>query len=177
MKNIVILFILSSVLFCSSCIVTFENPVFDQTPATIDKRLPGKWKSIDKDEILFEFSTNSNSETILKLFEESGKTEKTVFSVSSAQIGKFSYLSLKILDEDSPNTFLIAKYEIAGDEMIVWLHSKEKIKELIQKGKLKGTQKNYGEISISNSSDELKKFLESTESDELFELLGKLKKQ
>lgn len=176
MKNIVILLLLLSVLFCTSCIVTFENPLSDSQTSSVNKNLLGKWKSVDEEKVVFELF-NSNSETILKLFEENEKTEKIIFSVSEVQIGNFNYFSLKIIDDDNPNTFIIAKYEIKNDEMTVWLLSKEKISELIEKGKLQGKKKDYGEISVSNSSEELKKFLESGENNELFEIFGKFKKQ
>lgn len=175
MKNIVILLLLLSVLFCSSCIVTFENPLSGSQPSRVNKSMLGKWKSVEEEKVVFELF-NSNSETILKLFEENGKNEKIIFSVSEVEIGNSNYFSLKIIDEDNPNTFIIAKYVIKNDEMTVWLLSKEKINELIEKGKLQGRKKDYGEISVSDSSEELKKFLESEESQNLFELFGKFKK-
>ena len=74
-------------------------------------------------------------------------------------------------------TSLIVRYEIQGDEMTTWLPDKVKFNEFISQGKLSGKPKSYGEISVSNTPDELKKFLESNESDELFEFFCKLKKQ
>lgn len=178
MKNIVLLILLSTVFLSSSCIVSFENPIAGSQSTVTDKRLLGTWSSVKKEEKgLFNFSTNSNSETILKFVNEKDQNDKIIFTVSSIQLGKYNYLSLKLVDEDNTNTFLIAKYEFVGEEMNVWLPGKEKINDLVQQGKLEGSRKDYGEISISNSSEEIKKFLESPESEELFEFFGKLKKQ
>lgn len=162
-------------LLCSSCVVSFENPLSSEQMA--DKRLLGRWIAMDKADAVFEFSLDTNSQTVLKFVEEDNLNEKAVFTVTSFQINDKNLLSLKLYDEEKDATFLLAKYKIEGDEISVWLLDKAKISELIEQGKIKGVKKSYGEISVSNSQEEIINLLNSPGSDELFEFFGKLKKQ
>ena len=161
---------------CSSCVVSFENPLSDSQTTTFDSHLFGKWREIDEKKAVFKFSTNSDSKIIVSMLDENGES-KLLFTAFTTKIGKYNYLSLKLIDEDPEKTSLIVRYEIQGDEMTTWLPDKAKFTEFVNKGKLIGKTKSYGEISISNSPEELKKFLESNESDELFEFFSQLKKQ
>lgn len=82
-----------------------------------------------------------------------------------------------MLNEEGEDTFLVAKYEIEDDRLRVWLLDNARIDKLIEKKKLSGEHKSYGEISISASSEEINKLLESPENEELFEYFETFKKQ
>ena len=110
------------------------------------------------------------------MLDENGES-KLLFSAFTIKIGNYNYLSLKLIDEGIEKTSLIVKYEIQGNEMTTWLPDKAKYNEFVNKGKLNGKSKSYGGISILNSPLELKKFLESPESDQLFEFFCQLKMQ
>lgn len=178
MKKTVLLLLLVPIFLCSSCVVSFKNPLVDSNTKTVDNRLLGKWTPAEakKDEV-YEFSKDENSNTVLKLVDGNNPSERVVFFVSTVQLGKYNYMSLKLITEDREDTFMIARYEIKGNEMNVSLPDKAKVREFIEQGKLDGGPKSYDEISVSNSTAEIRKFLESTESDAVFEEFGKLKKQ
>ena len=176
MKNIILLILITITFVCSSCVVSFENSIIDSQTIPFDNRLIGKWLEIEENKAVFKVSSDSDSNIIVSLLDENGKP-KLLFTAFTIKIGKCNYLSLKLIDEVIEKTSLIVRYEIQGDEMTTWLPDKVKFNEFINQGKLSGKPKSYGEISVSNTTDELKKFLESTESDELFEFFCQLKKQ
>ena len=176
MKNIILLILITVTFLSSSCVVSFENSLTDSQTIPFDNRLLGKWLEVEENKAVFKFSTDSDSKIIVSMLDENGKP-KLLFTAFTTKIGKYNYLSLKLIDDEIEKTSLIVRYEIQGDEMITWLPDKVKFNEFIKQGKLSGKPKSYGEISVSNTPDELKKFLESNENDELFEFFCKLKKQ
>jgi hypothetical protein len=176
MKYFIHFLLLPAIFLCSSCVVSFENPLSDSQTSTTDLRLTGRWQEVIEKKAIFEFSSDSDKNILLSLIDEKDKS-KLMFTVFTTTIGDHHYMTLKPVDEDNEKTFLLVRYEIRGDEMTTWLPNEEKINELIKQNKISGNQKSYGEVSISNSSAELKKFLESNDSDQLFESFGTLKKQ
>ena len=175
MQNVVFTCLLVVILLCSSCLVSFKNPLPDLQK--IDNSLLGKWKPIGKEKVIFEFSSDSDSQTVLKLIDEVDSTERVVLSATSVKLNNRNFLSLKLLNEEGEGTFLIAKYEIENDKMRVWLLNKTQISKIIDTDELEGERKSGGEISISASSEEISKLLTSPENDELFQDLGTFKKQ
>lgn len=166
--------ILLLVLFSSSCVVTFNNPL--TTSNEIDNRLIGKWKAKEDDKTIFNFSTNSSGETQVEIADETKR--EGLFTASSIKLGKFNYLSLRMKDEDEEKDFyLVTKYEIADKKLSVWLPDRSKFLEFIEKGKLKGEERPNRELNIDSSSNELKQFFETLEDGEFFELLGEFDKQ
>ena len=176
MKNIILLILITVTFLSSSCVVSFENSLTDSQTIPFDNRLIGKWLEIKEKEAVFKFSTNSDSKIIVSMLDENGDP-KLLFTAFTVKIGKYNYLSLKLIDEDIEKTSLLVRYDLQGDEMTTWLPDKVKFNEFISQGKLSGKTKSYGEISVSNTPDELKKILESNENDELFEFFCQLKKQ
>lgn len=175
MQNVAFSCLLVAILLCSSCLVSFKNPLPDLQK--IDSNLLGKWKPVDKEKFVFEFASDSDSQTILKFIDEVDSTEKTVFSAASVKLNNRNFLSLKLLNEEGEDTFLIAKYEIETDKMRVWLLDKDQISKILERNELTGERKSGGEISISASSEEISKMLAAPENDGLFEYFGTFKKQ
>jgi hypothetical protein len=175
MKNLALLFLLGTILLCSSCFVSFKNPPLNSQ--RVSDNLLGKWQAADKESDVFEIVPDSNLQTILKLTDGDDPAEKVLFSAAFVELNNRSFLSLKLLNEKGGDTFLIAKYEIKHDKMRVWLLDESRISKMIEQKQLNGELKSSGEISISASSKEINELLESPESDELFEDLGTFKKQ
>lgn len=96
MQKITLSFLLVVTLLCSSCLVSFENPPLDLQ--TADSYLLGKWQSTDKEKVVFEIAFDSNSQSILKLVEEDGTSEKMAFSAASVKLNNHNFLSLKLLN-------------------------------------------------------------------------------
>ena len=69
---------------------------------------------------------------------------------------------------------MLARYEMKGDEMTVWLLDCDKVKAAIVQKKLKGEvgQGDAPTITITDAANNVRAFLESPESSELFKYLG-----
>ena len=162
------LFILTAFLF-SSCEVIFENPIAKNTK--FDKKIIGRWINADpKKEGFLEFA--KKSDYLLDVTFSDGE-EDSKCTASTKKIGKYNYINAFSPDVDKEN--LIVRYEIQNNEMTLWILDSDKIKVLIEQNKLEGYSKSLGAV-VTDSSENVKKFLESAESNEAFELLAKLKK-
>ena len=83
-------------------------------------------------------------------------------------------MSLNPTNEDRGKGYLLARYEIKGDEMTVWLLDSDKVRAAIVQKKLKGdvSQGVGSTITITDAADKVRSFLESPKSSELFKYLG-----
>jgi hypothetical protein len=163
-------------LFFSACEVVLINPLSDSATDKPDERLPGKW--INKDEkgkgVYVQFDTGANRELNVSIFGGKGEEKNPAFTATTTTIGNRFYMSLYPTDEARDKGYLLARYEIKGDEMTVWLLDSEKVKAAITQKRLKGEagQGSPPIITITDAADKVRAVLGSSESNELFKYLG-----
>jgi len=78
-------------------------------------------------------------------------------------------------NEDRDKGFLIARYEITGDELIIWLPNEEKFKTLIQEKRIIGEAQSM-DARVTDSADNIAKLLASTDIKDAFETFGKFRR-
>ena len=106
-------------LFLSGCEV-----VFTHAPAgnrVSDDALLGRWISEEKESEsgTVKFDRGSHGQVNVSFIPGDPQERNPVFTATIVQIGSRSYLVLNPTDKDRDKGFLLAKYEIKGDELVV----------------------------------------------------------
>jgi len=163
-------------LFMSGCEVLFTNPPAGNPEK--DKALLGRWISEEKDKessTQVRFDQGSHDQMNISFIPGDPNERNPVFTAKLTKLGTQSYLILNPADEDRDKGFLIAKYEIRQDELTVWIQNSEKVKALINQKIIKGEVRAPGAV-VTESSENVTKFLQSSVAEKTFELFGKFKK-
>ena len=163
-------------LFFSSCEVFLINPLSDSARDKPDERLLGKWINKDEKEKggFVQFDAGANREINVSFLGGKSEEKNPLFTALTTTIGSHYYMSLNPTNEDRDKGYLLARYEMKGDEMTVWLLDSDKVKVAIGQKKLKGEvgQGAAPTITITDTADKVRAFLASPESNELFKYLG-----
>ena len=163
-------------LFFSACEVVLINPLSDSARDKPDERLLGKWINRDeKDKGGFvQFATGANGEINVSFLGGKSEEKNPLFTARTTTIGNYHYISLNPTNEDRDKGYLLARYEMKDDKMSVWMLDSDKVKTAIAQKKLKGKvgQGPAPTITITDTSNNVRAFLESPESNELFEYFG-----
>src|SRR5437764_13871482 len=163
-------------IFFSSCEVFLINPLSDSARDKPDERLLGKWINKDEKEKggFVQFDAGANREFNISFLGGKYEEKNPLFTARTTTIGGHYYISLNPTNEDRDKGYLLAKYEMKGDEMTVWLLDSDKVKAAIVQKKLKGdvSQGVGSTITITDAADKVRSFLESPKSSELFKYLG-----
>jgi hypothetical protein len=167
-RNLRALLVLLTITCClSGCAPVFLNPISEPDRAELDKRLLGRWKGTDKenknDYILFEAS--SNTQMNVSLFDDKEPNPKPMFRMFSSKVGSRYYMNLGFIDEDTSKGYLLARYELEGTTLTVWLLDEDKVKAAIERGLLKGNP-GVGTIDtkVNDSSERVVQFLAASDS-------------
>lgn len=171
-----ILFIFALGFFVSSCVVVFNNPLFESSE--IDKNLLGKWIITNqKGEGYLRFTSDSDKEISLWTSKDN-KSEEKIAQITLNKIGRESFAQIKPIenDDDDERAYLLAKYEIIGDSLTIWILDEKKLKAKVLEGKIKGEIGRNGEVIISETAKEFTKFLRSNKDESLFKLFDNLKR-
>ncbi len=180
MRNAVIPFLLFISLFLSSCAVTSRFPLSQLEEHEPDPRLTSIWLlKADKEELYFHFSSEKDGKRGLALvsYGVDGRFGFYIFDVITTPIGNHRFMNIRILQighydtkEDVPS-YVLAEYEINGnDELFIRMMSPEEVADKIKDGTLQGTIKSRKktEVYITDTSENLIKFIESSDIDQLF---------
>ena len=163
-------------LFFSACEVVLTNPLSDSARDKPDERLLGKWINKDEKEkgVFVQFDTGANREFNVSFLGGKSEEKNPVFTALTTTIGGHYYMTLNPTDEDRDKGYFLARYEMKGDEMTVWLLDSDKVRAAIGQKKLKGEvgQGAAPKITITDAADKVRSFLESPKSSELFKYLG-----
>jgi hypothetical protein len=164
---------------CSSCEVLFTNPIVKPNGSKPDKRLVGKWYSeeeTDKNRFV-EITLDSKSQMNLTSPDKDTGKPVSAGKIFTEKIGRNQYLIL-IPNEEKNEGYLITRYKIENDELVVWLLDSDKTADVVRQGKLKGSVGGgrAGTIKITDSAENIKTFLESAQGDSFFKPLVNLKK-
>ena len=174
-----LLIVIMAVLFCSGCETIFLNPLSDPSRAKPDDRLYGRWVCTDKENkgIIIQFDKNSDTETKISVFAKDNHSKNPPFLMFPTKVGKHTFMNLMPTEEDKGKGYLIAKYQVSGDSLTIWIFDSEKIKAVVTQGKLKGTPgAGIGTTTISDTAEHVAAFLESPDGDNAFEYFGAFKK-
>jgi hypothetical protein len=175
----------------SSC-VTFIKPLaIPRKQIGKDVRLIGRWtgkianKSFEgKREEQVTINVRSKSEREVEIsFSGEGflaNFNDVLLLAATATIEHRHYAILR-LDDPTSQGYLIARYEINGDQPIIWMVDGQKVEELIKKGELKGIIRTDGFIGIksmgvTDSARAITRLIKSSSKNDLFLRVGELRR-
>jgi hypothetical protein len=154
--------------------------VFTHAPAgklREDKALIGGWINEEKgkEATTLHFDKGAGGEIKISFLPANRDERNPVLTAKILIIANHSYLVLNPTNEDRDKGFLIARYEITGDELMVWLPNEEKFKTLIQQKRIIGEAQSMDAI-VTDSADNVAKLLASTDIKDAFEIFGKFRR-
>jgi hypothetical protein len=164
----------------SSCYPEFKNPIPPPSELKADPHILGTWvrptESGSKQELLI-FPRSSGWIDVVLISDIDAKEAKSGINVVvlegyNTSVNKYKFLCLRLREKDWEGRdravgdfyFLIATYETRNTgELVVRPFSQERVKELIEEGRLKGkvikrgrsSVVDFGDIIVTSSSDEL----------------------
>jgi|GEM_PF-3485921 len=151
----------------AGCAPVFLNPISDPDRAETDKRLLGRWKGTDKGNTndYMRFEATSDTQMNVSLFDDKEPEPKPMFRMFTSKVGSRYYMNLGFIDEDKSKGYLIARYELEGTTLTVWLLDEDKVKAAIESGLLKGTP-GVGTVDtkVTDSSQRVAQFLATSDS-------------
>lgn len=142
-----------------------------------DKALVGNWinKEKGKESPTLQFDKGAGGEINVSFLPANPDERNPLFTARILTIANHSYLVLNPTNEDRDKGFLIARYEITGDELIIRLPNAEKFKSLIQQKRIVGEAQSMGAV-VTDSPDNVAKLLASRDSENAFEIFGKFRR-
>jgi hypothetical protein len=179
MQRGILFCLLLSCLFVFGCTPLSEFPLSQPGEYEPDQRLVGIWLfKADEKESYFHFSKERNgwSDMVVVSYDRQGKVSYAIFNVFTTPIQSQRYMNINIVNlgmasmEDVPS-YILAKYEIIeNDKLYIQLLSPDEVAQSIGDGVLQGEIKDIkdNEIYITDSSENLIKFIESSDMDKLF---------
>ncbi len=177
-------------LFLPACVPESENPISDPAKATVDKRLLGVWagKMIGEKEdqyIHFVEAENSITEIVLVTHQKKRGPGVSLYEMYPTVIGKNKYMNVKRSVHDDFKTpeqvkemethgYFFTRYRISKKGILkIWIMMDEEVREAVKKGELKGNiaRGGEGDITITDTRDNIIKFIEADHKKDIFELI------
>ena len=185
-----------SVFFCSllsylllaACVPMSQFPLSQPSGNEPDERLVGIWLfKADEKESYFHFSKQRDgvSDMVSVSYDADGRMSYGMFEVFTTPVGTSQFMNIKIIKVgllemgDTP-PYLLAKYEVDDSgKLYIQLLSPEEVAQGIDDGILKGEikDKKDNEIYITDSSENLIRFIENSDIDKLFSQTPYIEKQ
>jgi hypothetical protein len=170
---------LFSCLFIFGCVPLSEFPLSQSGEYEPDQRLVGIWQfETDEKDSYFHFSKERDgwSDMVAVSYDPQGKMGYAAFKVFTTTIDSNRYMNIKIinfgaLEMGETPSYILAKYEIVGnDQLFIQLLSPEEVAQGIEDGVLQGEikDKKDNEIYITDSSENLIRFIKNSDIDKLF---------
>jgi hypothetical protein len=174
-QSVTISLTLLLVLLLSGCEVVFTHAPVGKLRE--DKALVGNWINEEKgkESPTLQFDKGAGGEIKVSFLPANPDEQNPLFTARISTIANHSYMVLNPTNEDRDKGFLIARYEITGDELITWLPNAEKFKTLIQQKRIVGEAQSMGAV-ITDSPDNVARLLASKDSEDAFELFGKFRR-
>lgn len=162
-------------LFLSGCEVIFTNAPAGKI--STDKALIGSWIAQEKGKevMTLKFDKGAGEEIRVSLLPADHDERNPLFTANIVTIANRSYLVLNPTNEDRDKGFLIARYEITGEELATWIPNEERFKTLIQQKRISGEVRSMGAM-VSDSPENLAKLFESKDVEDAFEVFGKFRR-
>ena len=162
----------------SGCIVTFSNPLPASQPLGRDERLLGKWEGSDEGGNAGWFRFEHGSANDINVFASGDLGNRSpALRMVTTKISGSDYMVLRLNDADIKD-YIIARYSINEDKLTVCLLVVDKVRDAIEKRKLKGWFEHspWGGVTITESSKRILDLLKSPDSKNLFVCLPEMKK-
>ncbi len=164
-----------SALFLCGCEV-----VFTHAPAgkfRKDKALVAGWINLEKgkETPTLKFDKGAGEEIKVSFLPANADERNPVFTAKILVIANRSYMVLNPTNEDRDQGLLIARYEITGDELEIWIPNTEKFKTLIQQNRIVGKAESMGAV-VTDSPNNIAKLLEAKDIEDAFEIFGKFRR-
>lgn len=172
--------VMLAAVFFSACEVLLINPLSDPSRDKRDESLLGRWVKEDAEtrDRYIQFTAGAGQELNVSVFGEENEEKNPVFRALTTNIGDHHYLSLYSTDPDKVEGYLLARYEVKGDKMSVWILDSKKVQAAIEQKRLKGEvgQGVAPSVMITDTADKVRSLIESPQGAELFEQLGTFKR-
>jgi hypothetical protein len=154
--------------------------VFTHAPAGTfreDQAIVGGWinEKKEKEATTLRFDQGAGAEIKVSFLPADPDERNPVFTAKVLLIANHAYLVLNPTNEDKDKGFLIARYEITGDDLVVWLPNAEKFKALIKQKRIIGESESMGAV-VTDSPNNITKLLASKDGDDAFEIFGKFRR-
>ena len=175
LQSVMILLMLTLALLLSGCEVVFTHVPTGRIRE--DKALVGSWinKEKGKEATTLKFEKGAAGEINVSFLPANRDERNPVLSARILIIANYSYMVLNPTNEDRDQGFLIARYEITGDELIIWLPNEEKFKSFIQQKRISGEAQSMDAL-VTDSPDNVAKLLGSRDGEDAFEIFGKFRR-
>jgi len=178
-----IMLLLGVLVIFSSCSPWSKNPIIRPENAKEDPRLFGAWLcELEGADTFLHIgkSTENRYAIILAEHRSSGKLEGGYFVAFTAEIKGENIANLQLLGpkggiEEGKDDYYFIRYEVDKKYLTLYFIDHERIKKDIQDGKLKGKDGPYV-TGIDDSSENIKRYLESGNLEEIFEKKCEYKK-
>lgn len=181
------------------CLIGSDSPVSDPDKAKADESLVGTWettviqpdaahKGLTVEKLVLPGYPPGLMKATLNATKPDNTPKSLVFFVSDLNGQKFANLvsedikdprHLPAWDKLKAKGYGIQKYDVSGDTLKLWLERQTVLEKAIMAGKLKGKWAGgpyYSYIQLTDTSDNLARFLASEDSKELFVKGSELKR-
>jgi hypothetical protein len=154
--------------------------VFTHVPAgkfREDRALVGNWINEEKgkEATTLQFDQGTEGEIRISFLPADPDEKNPVFTAKALIIADQAYVVLNPTNEDRDKAFLIARYEIKGDELVIWIPNAEKFKALIKQKRIIGESESMGAV-VTDSPNNIAQLLASKDSQDAFEIFGKFRR-
>jgi hypothetical protein len=190
-----LLLALCTAFLLTSCIPESENPLSDPKNAQCDSRLLGTWVAEVEDGegnawLHFVEGPDAMTEIVVVSHEKGKGADVSFYHMHPTPVGASWYMNIKpyapekfrtadIAEEMGSSGYLFANYEITAEGLLLIRLVGKDLGEAVRAGKLRGEikeSKYFEDIKITDSSENLVKFLESADPATLLEPFLKCRK-
>ena len=174
-QPLIIFLALLPVLFLGGCEVVFTHAPAGKFQE--DRALVGGWINEEKkkDPTTLRFDRGTGGEIKVSFLPADHDERNPVLTARVLLIANHAYLILNPTNEDKDKGFLIARYEITGDDLVIWLPNEEKFKALITQKRIIGKSESMGAL-VTDSPNNIAKLLASKDSEDAFEIFGRFRR-
>ncbi|GEM_PF-5918613 len=165
-------------LLLAACGVESDNPIAPPEKTIADTRLEGVWKSVNSDDYLH-FATQQHSQGMDFVVVEHGKGLKVSrFLALPTVIGGVHFFSMIDTQKErgKKQRYAFMRYAVSSENVLsLWGINQEAVERAIKTGRLKGKihvnskDKNDRDAIITDSSENIAKFIGSQDARKLFD--------
>lgn len=137
-------FLVSAILFLVGCGYS-KNPLSDPRTSKADQRLVGVWRLPDEGDYHVSPAGKGFPDSMMRatcVQHEKGKPKSSYeFFVFPSEIAGKTYLNIvdaKVWKPDAVDIYLLVKYQVEGDKLLVWPIDADVQRQAIKSGKIKG---------------------------------------
>src|SRR5882762_3069176 len=174
-QPLIIFLALLPVLFLGGCEVVFTHAPAGKFQE--DRALVGGWINEErkKDPTTLRFDRGTGGEIKVSFLPADHDERNPVLTARVLLIANHAYLILNPTNEDKDKGFLIARYEITGDDLVIWLPTEEKFKALITQKSIIGRAGGMGAL-ITDRTNNIAKPRGAKDCEDAIEIRGRFRR-